>query len=229
VSSDAFPFDRFWSAQLDIQSALDSIQVRSWNRHSRSIPEQIWVLGLAGYCQPYFNTDPENPYYRKDDPNKDILSVVYTRQSLVLSLWEDDCGIASQPLLGRYPHGLGSDAWEACLNEAHRNSSARAHCDDHFKSKLRRALRSLQGPGVTKKNTIDAVLLSGERAGDERMTTLLCEVLGEIYSNGASVDLSLTRTLSPDPTFVGSRAAARAERGEKEFKRAKDAGFPPDL
>jgi hypothetical protein len=87
-------------------------------------------------------------------------------------------------------------------------------------------LHSLQRLGSPKKNTIDAVLLGGERAHDESMIALLRQVLGEVYANGASVDLSLTRTFSPDLTFVGSRAAARAERGEKEHRRYLETGDP---
>jgi hypothetical protein len=61
------------------------------------------------------------------------------------------------------------------------------------------------------------------------MKTLLIQVLEELYTDGGSLDLSLARNFSPDPTFAGSRAAAFAERGEKIMKRRRENEDPRDL
>jgi hypothetical protein len=157
-----------------------------------------------------------------------MLGVEYTRRSLVSSLWEEECGLVSpRSEHGIYSRGLGFDAREACLSG---NPSNKAHCDDLFKSELRELLRN--SSQVTKyKNisTIDSVLVTGERADDESMKTLLIQVLEELYTDGGSLDLSLARNFSPDPTFAGSRAAAFVERGEKIMKRRRENEDPRDL
>jgi hypothetical protein len=229
VSLDAIPFDRWARAQEDVRSALDSIHVHTWSRPYRIFPELNWALGMGGRCSAYLW--PGEPYY--NDPGKFMLGVEYTRRSLVLSLWEEECGLVwPRSEHGIYSRrGLGFDAREACVNEnPSKNSDVQAYCDDLFKSELRELLRNSSQVSKYKNiSTIDSVLITGERADDESIKTLLSEVLEELYANGGSLDLSLTLKFSPDPTFAGSRAAAFAERGEKIMKRRRENGDPRDL
>jgi hypothetical protein len=218
-------WDRF---EADVQSALDSIHVHSWDRLGRILPEQDWALGLGGRCS-YYDL-PHEPGYVQD-PAKIILGVEYTRQSLTASLWEEECRIYSRLQAGPFASGPGSDAREACLNRNPSNDSdGQAYCDDLFKSELRNLLRnSSRGTGNGNISAIDLVFLTGERANDESMKSLLSQVLEELYTQGGSLDLSLMQKFSPDPAFAGSRSAAYAERGAKLAKRAREAGDPRDI
>jgi hypothetical protein len=229
VSFDAIPYDRWDRAKEDIRSAMDSIHAHTWEPPYRIFPELNWALGMGGRCSAYLT--PEEPGY-VEDPPKFMLGVEYTRRSLVSSLWEEECGLVwpiSEP--GIYSRGLGFDAREACLNESpSNNSDVQAHCDDLLKSELRELLRNSSYVTKYKKiSAVDAVLVTGERADDEGIKTLLSQVLDELFTDGGSLDLSLARKFSPDPTFAGSRAAAFAERAEKIMKRRRANGDPRDL
>jgi hypothetical protein len=227
VSIHAIELNRWARARADVQSAMDSIQVHSWNHLGCIMPEQDRALGLGGRCSVYVL--PEEPGFIQD-PAKIILGVEYTRQSLTASLWEEECGYVSRLKAGPFASGPGSDAREACLNENPSNPSAQAHCDDLFKSELRSLLQnSSQGTRYKNISAIDVAIVTGERANDESMKYLLSQVLEELYTNGGSLDLSLTQKFSPDPAFVGSRSAAYAERGAKIRKRRREAGDPRDL
>jgi hypothetical protein len=243
VSIHAVPPNRWYETRVNVQSALDSIQVYSWEHLARTMPAQMWPLGLRGICTKYIWR--EAPEYRRD-PAKLVLNVEYMRQSLVASLWEEECGDVQQFRADYYrrrhdddyyPRGPGYDAREVCLNGNASDPDAQFRCDEDFKSELRKLLRSsIQGPRIMKtpaadsqNRTIDAVILTGERAGDKSITTALREILPEFYTNGATVDLSLARTFSPDLTFVGSRTAAWEERREKIMRRRQAIGDPRDL
>lgn len=193
----------------DVLSALDDIGVYGWRRVDQVISHQIWALHLAGRCpDPWLQ--PEHPEYHEDPP-KLILSVEYTRQSLVLGVWEEDCGIGW--MLGfSEAHELGYDSRKFCRQLR----ADKSGCDGFFTRAIGKALSSEK---VNTYRSIDAVLLTGENAHDKDIQTLLRQVLTDRFPNSKNVDLFRVRALSDDPTYAGSRAAAWAELGAKDLLR----------
>nr|POF04157.1 hypothetical protein CFP56_21912 [Quercus suber] len=199
-------------AQRDVQSALGSVQVNTWQRIEHVVRQLVPALGIQGHCSgPY--TLPEDLTYHAD-PEQLILSVEYTRLSLTAGLWEEECGDLSQRS-GVHANEFGHEARKAC-----RRTSSSASCDEAFKAALRDVVRS-QRTMDSSDQKIGAVLMMGEQANDNGMMTLLRQVLKEQFSNGDSADLSLVQELAVDPAYVGSRVLALAEWEAKSILREK--------
>lgn len=187
-------------AKHDVNTALNDLGVDSYNRLDHIVRHLAPAIGIPGKCsEPY--ALPDDPSYHQD-PEQIIVTVEFTRDSLTVGLWREECGVME--MINRLNSApLGYNAMWTCKGNA-QNKTA---CDEAFKS----ALRSVSADSSHEKNEdIGAALAFGECANDEAMLVALRQVLEEQFLNGDSVDLSLVRGFSPDPAFAGSRAMARA-------------------
>jgi len=193
-------------ALRDVQEALSEIHVFNWNRLDHVARHVVSALDIQGRCSdPYVL--PEDPSYYAD-PAQLILTVDFTRESLAAAFWDEECGVVSQRR-AIHDRELGYGALKECRKTAKDPKT----CEKRFKSSL---LELLGKPDS--KETIGAVLISGEQAKDDSMLALLREALKERFSNGEEVDLSLVSEFAVDPAYAGSRATAWAEWGAKAMR-----------
>lgn len=200
----------------DVLSSLSNMGVNGYNRIGLDVPNIAWALGLEGECDVPLGALPSDPEYR-EDPAQLIMGVEFSRAAMTTALYSEECGVFD--MIGSvHSTKLGQDAMQACRN----SSGSSRSFDDPFME----ALRSVSKKSKLNENrTMGSVLVFGEQANNEAMLSMLSQVLQEQYSNGDSVDLTKVKSLSPGPTFAGSRAAAWLEWEAKErIAEAKAAG-----
>lgn len=187
-------------AKDDVHIALSDLGIDSYDHLDHVVRQLAPALGIHGNCsEPY--TLPDDPSYHHD-PEQIVLAIEYARDSLTVGLWKEECGVME--MTNRLNSAeLGHNAMQTCRQTAENSTT----CEESLKS----ALRSVCTDSSSEENEeIDAVLVVGECASDEDMLIALRQVLEEQFPNGDPIDLSLVRAFSPDPTFAGSRAMARA-------------------
>lgn len=222
--------DRDSTKQL-VTSALDKIGIESHDFIDDAVPSVIRALGIPDYkCSPGEYTPSGDSNFRKH-PGKLVLSVDYSRNSLTSSLWKVECKVIEQQ-----DRKYSSDGYDI-FKYAQRSPDNTLRMENKMKSHLNSTCgnsrrRHRDNPnavlsdqkglgfvldyesigGMAVQDNIDAVLLMGEKAGDEKMQASLKEVLTTQFVNGASVDILQAEDLSPDPAFVGARGVAWNER-----------------
>jgi hypothetical protein len=218
-----------------VGSALSSMKVDSHDFLAHSAKVALPGLGLGGDLCEYEIHPPFTPYTEER-----ALVVEFTRVSLSASLWTNGCTLIDCEACTQ-SNTLNHDALEISQNSGNETSTFA----EDFKSALNLLCGSLyetpswmKEPSMiaeferthkNRKYRVDAVLLMGESADNEKMQDLLREVVVEHFSNGASVDFLRTRDISTDPAFVVSRAAAFEEGGIKEYLQMKHRGHEQEL
>jgi hypothetical protein len=188
------------SAKIDVQTALNELNIDSYDRLDHVARQLAPALGIQGNCSdPYIL--PEDPAYYHD-PEQILFTVEYSQDSLTAGLWREECGVME--MTNRLNSiELGHNAMQTCK----RTAPDKTTCDETFKS----ALRTVgEDSSRDEGEEIGPVLIFGESADDDAMLNMLREVLGEQFLNGETVDLSRVRDFSLDPAFAGSRSMAAA-------------------
>ncbi|GAB7363003.1 hypothetical protein MBLNU230_g3297t1 [Neophaeotheca triangularis] len=204
-------------AQQTVESALKDLGVYGWDRLEHGASQLVQAFGKHGTCSdPYIR--PDDPAFR-EDPERLIMTVEYTRESMTAILWREECGVVD--IIGRASSGdIGHNALSRCTETADDPND----CYKRFKA----ALSSVSEPHRTDNDSLDSVIVFGEMADEDNMTTTLRQVLEKQFTNGGSVDFMGVRKLSPDPAFAGSRAMALTELGARELASGEQ-GFKEEL
>lgn len=183
-----------------VHAALNEFHVDGHGRLDHVVRQLAPALGIQGNCsEPYIL--PAYPVFSLEAA-QNLFTVEYTRDSMTAGLWLEECGVMEMTTHLNSAQ-LGRNAMQICKEAAGNKTT----CEEDFKS----ALRSVtQNASRDKHDAIGPVLVFGECADDDAMLVALREILSERVSNGNSVDLSRVRDFSPDPTFAGSQAMAKA-------------------
>lgn len=221
----------FNSTKQHVTSALGKLGVKSHEFLDDSVPSVIRALAIPDHkCSQSQYTPSSEPNFRKH-PEQLVLSVDYTRDSLSSALWKVECKVIEQQ-----ERKYSSDGHDV-VEYANKFANDTLRMENKIKSHLHYVTgntrrRHHENPsailseqkgmgafidyqtvgGKAVQENIDVVLLMGEKAGDERMQTLLRAVLTEQFANGDSVEILQAQDISPDPAFVAARGAAWHER-----------------
>lgn len=187
-------------SRAHVHAALSELGVDDYNPLGHVARQLAPAVGIQGDCSGPFILPNDPAYY--SDPVQNVFTIEYTRDSMTAGLWNEDCGVMEMAKRLNSAQ-LGHNAVQTCRE----SSSDIARCEEAFESALRSVIEDSHR---AKHEEIDAVLVYGERADDNDMLVSLRKVLIEQFPNGGSVDLSRLQSFSPDPTFAGSRAMARA-------------------
>lgn len=206
------------SAKEDIRSALRDLGIHGRDRFDHVVRQVALTIGINGNYS--YGTFQDDLNYHEDSEQL-FMSVEYTRHSLAVFLWSEYSGAldADTRLISRE---LGHDAMTACRN----TSKNEADCHDTLKRGL---LHASDVPGHPENEEIRAVLVFGERANDNFLSTAIRQAMEERFPNGASVTIGRAEPLSPDPTFAGSRAMAMADLRMREYELGKQQSLNDEL
>ena len=166
------------------------------------------ALSLEGPCD-----DPDDPDEDLSPPQH-ILAVEYTRTSMNVIIWGEQCGGYWQ-VSGVNSSESGHDAMAACRHGAADSKT----CNDVLGAAFGRLVTEYFDGREVEKQGLGALLVFGEHADDEKLRSVLRKTLGDNFANGAHITPARTQGFSPDIVFAGSRAAAMFELWEMDHFR----------
>lgn len=213
-----------------VHTALSKLGIHTYGlRHV--VHHLLPALEIASPC----TWHPEFADYAADEAEGGtylIFSAEFTHDSLTALLWEEECGYPSALGYVSSPR-LGLDFLTACRESGVADEFVGEICFRTLRASLRRVAREASLPPTSRnrqepkpKPHLNSVLLYGESATHADIVEPLREVLSGEFANGGEVEFfpEKMREFAPEPAFAGSRAAAHAGRGAREWERGRGGG-----